>query len=84
MLKCIIPLEPELFLLNIIPSIFSKAHRHVIIRINTAARLVYAQMWKNIEITTVDVLVWKIYEIVERDMLTERMRNSDIDRIKNI
>lgn len=44
MLKCVIPLDPVVFLLNIFPKALSKEMKHIIININTAARLLYTQM----------------------------------------
>lgn len=84
MLKCIILLEPEMFLLSIVPNDFRKEIKHIIIHVTTAARIMYPQMWKNMETPTVEMLVQKIYEIVEMDVLTERIRNGEIDRIRNI
>lgn len=41
-------------------------------------------MGKKLEIPTVEMLIQKICEMVEIDTLTERMKNGNIDRIKNI
>lgn len=50
----------------------NKNNRHVLILVNTAARLLFAQMWKNVEMPKLEVLIGKIYEMVEMDMLTEK------------
>lgn len=68
-LKCSILLEPEIFL-SIIPTEYSKDMRYVLLHIMTAARIIYAQMWKNLEIAVTDMLVKKIFEIVLIDDLS--------------
>lgn len=42
------------------------------------------QMWKREEISTVGMLKQTIYELVEMDMLTERLRQGNIDKIERI
>lgn len=54
-----IPLEPELFLLSIIPTEDSRDLSYVLIHITTAARMISAQMWKNSETPVTEMLVKK-------------------------
>lgn len=49
-----------------------------------AARLVYARMWKNPEIPSVEMWIEKLYEIVEMDVLTERLRDGEMERIQKL
>lgn len=51
-----------------------KAIRHVIIPINMAARLIYAQRWKLGTGPTKAMLRDKIFELVEMNILTERWK----------
>lgn len=47
------------------------------------ARWLYAQMWKCVDVPKEDTLKDKIYEVVEMDVLTGRMREGNLDKIQN-
>lgn len=46
-------------LLNIIPTIQERDKKHIIVHINSAERLLFAQMWKNAEVPSIDNLIEK-------------------------
>lgn len=41
-------------------------------------------MWKSVEIPNVGMLIQKILDVVEMDVLTERLGKGDVNRIKQI
>lgn len=44
----------------------------------TAAILLYAHLWKNEEVPKLEMLIEKIYEVVEMDMLSERIKEGNL------
>lgn len=56
-LKCVVPFKQELFLLNIMPAIQDRSKTHIIVHISAVVRLIYAQMWKCIDVPNLDE--WK-------------------------
>ena len=80
MLNVSIPFLPELFLLNMVTSVANPKFRYLIVHIVTAARMLYAQMWKQDDIPSKVNLILKIYELIEMDVLTERLREGNVKR----
>lgn len=76
-----IPFKPELFLLNIIPDIQGENKKHLVIHVNAAVRLSFAQLWKNEEVPKLEILIEKIYEVAEMDISSERMKDGNIGKI---
>lgn len=54
----------------------------MIIHVNTAARLLYPQMWKNEHCLNLEMLIEKIDEVAEMDTLSERMKEGNLQKIK--
>lgn len=48
-LNCVVPLKPELFLLNTMPTIQDIHKKHIIVHIITVARILFGQMRKSID-----------------------------------
>lgn len=73
-----IELSPKIFLLNIMPNRntkLTKQQEYICHHITTAARIVYATKWKNKEIPTELDLLAKILEIIEMDVLTDKLQD---------
>ena len=74
--------KPEMLLLNIMAEITDKKIKYSLLYIFTAARLLWAQKWKNEEIPTMNELLKKLLGIAEVDMLSEALRDQPRDFVK--
>lgn len=71
--------SPKFFLLNIIPSQLSIQDKHICLNIITAARICYARKWKK-EDTPMELnLISKILQVIEMDVLTDKLNGSGIN-----
>lgn len=78
--KRAIPFKPELFLLNIMPKIQDNKHKHLTVHIVRTARLVFAQKWENNAVPDINELIDKLYNTAEMDILTEQLRDGEINK----
>lgn len=70
----------ELVLLNVIRTIQERDKKHIVVYINTATRLLVAQ--KNVDVPNLDKLIERVYEVAEAEVLTERMKESDLEKMR--
>ena len=66
--------RPELFLLGIIPESVHRQNVYLILHILTAARIIYAQYWKNEGTPTDQEIIKKILDCAEMDRLTLKIK----------
>ena len=74
--------KPEMLLLNIMPEIIDKKIKYSLLYIFTAARLLWAQKWKNVETPTMDELLKTLLDIAELDILSEALWDQPRDFVK--
>ena len=65
--------KPEIALLNIMPEITDKKIKYCLMYILIAARLLWAQKWKNEDVPTREELLKKLLDITELDTLSEAL-----------
>lgn len=73
-----IPWDPLFFLLNMIEVLkgkISQGKKRIMLYMLTSARITFAKYWKSPSIPTLDEWLNKLYEAIEMDMLTKRMRD---------
>lgn len=63
-----IELKPD-FLLNILLPELQKEEKHIIVNVNTVARILYAFHWKEIKIPSRQEFINKIYKLVEMEKI---------------
>lgn len=56
--------------------------KYLIIHVNTIVRLLYAQMWKGENSQNIEKMIEKLYEMVEMDTLTERLKEGNLQKIE--
>uniref|UniRef100_A0A670ZNF7 Reverse transcriptase zinc-binding domain-containing protein n=1 Tax=Pseudonaja textilis TaxID=8673 RepID=A0A670ZNF7_PSETE len=69
--------KPESFLLGIFDKQISKKAKYITIHILTAARLAFAQYWKQHQIPSDEMIIDKISKCAEMDKLTLALKNKD-------
>uniref|UniRef100_A0A2D4LG50 Uncharacterized protein n=1 Tax=Micrurus spixii TaxID=129469 RepID=A0A2D4LG50_9SAUR len=77
-----INLRPEIFLVGIIPETYvslhtSKDKKYLIIHVVTAAKIVFAQNWKNEKIPTEEDIIRKVLECAEMTRLTLAIKQKE-------
>lgn len=77
-----VPLKSEIFLLNITTEMQNK-DKYLVIQIITAARIVYAQMWKIVAVPDDIKLIDKLFELAEMDIITERLKAGNVNKIES-
>uniref|UniRef100_A0A2D4KE11 Uncharacterized protein n=1 Tax=Micrurus paraensis TaxID=1970185 RepID=A0A2D4KE11_9SAUR len=70
-------LKPETFLLGILPESYNKELKYLIINVLRAARIVFAQNWKNEKIPMDVEIIKKIMECAEMSRLTMAIREQE-------
>lgn len=46
------------------------------------ARLVFGQMWKNVDVPSLDHLIEKVYEVMEMDILKQRKKEGNLEKTR--
>lgn len=72
-----IDLAPETFLLGILKRAYGKKKRYLIIHITTAARLIYAQYWKEKGLPPEEHIIRKVFECAEMSKLTYEINEDE-------
>uniref|UniRef100_A0A2D4PVR6 Uncharacterized protein n=1 Tax=Micrurus surinamensis TaxID=129470 RepID=A0A2D4PVR6_MICSU len=71
-------MKPETFLLGMIQGNYSKGNTYLVLHILTAARIAYAQCWKNPEIPADNIIIKKILECAEMYKLTLKIKGKEV------
>lgn len=82
MVNCSVPFKLELFLLNIMTTIQDNTKKYLLTQVVMAEKILYEQMWKKVEIPDNVRLIDKLYETAEIDLLTERLKEGNWNKIK--
>uniref|UniRef100_A0A8C5SHQ7 Uncharacterized protein n=1 Tax=Laticauda laticaudata TaxID=8630 RepID=A0A8C5SHQ7_LATLA len=72
-----IDFKPEIFLLGIVPEIYSKEMIYLIVNVLTAARIVFAKNWKNKKIPMEEEVIKKIMDCTEMSKLIFEIREQE-------
>lgn len=61
---------------------FGGEDTYVVVYIVTAAGILYARMWKDVEVPELEMLIKKVMEVVEMDVLAGGMKDGDVGRVQ--
>ena len=70
----------EIFLLGLLPNTVDIQSYYFILHVLTAARLIWAQVWKDENPPNDDMIIKKILESAEMDRVTKRLKGEEESR----
>jgi len=77
-------MKPELYLLGKIEDNINKKQKVLFQYVSTAARIKYAQYWKQENIPTKEEWIIKIMDLMQTDKLTNLIKGKEIGKYKEI